>query len=156
MASKGPRSKLDHEPRAKRQKALEAAIEPHLPKAHWDHVLEEMIWLSKLLAEFQVREKMGISLGEEGCFKIEQGHARSGYKGRKEIEGGRATDKEGCTQYIQGCEEILAENRKAGTQQCWQKISGTATSLFSNILHKISQVSNAKKWTKMILTNQLN
>lgn len=28
--------------------------------------------------------------------------------------GGRATAKEDCTQYIKGCEEILAENRKAG------------------------------------------
>lgn len=30
---------------------------------------------------------MEISSGEESCFKSQQGHARSGYKGRKEIEG---------------------------------------------------------------------
>ncbi|KAL0359445.1 UNVERIFIED_CONTAM: protein PHOTOPERIOD-INDEPENDENT EARLY FLOWERING 1 [Sesamum angustifolium] len=47
MASKGPRSKLDHESRARRQKALEAPKEPRRPKTHWDHVLEEMVWLSK-------------------------------------------------------------------------------------------------------------
>lgn len=47
MASKGPRSKLDHETRARRQKALDVPREPPRPKTHWDHVLEEMVWLSK-------------------------------------------------------------------------------------------------------------
>lgn len=28
--------------------ALEAPKEPRRPKTHWDHVLEEMVWLSKV------------------------------------------------------------------------------------------------------------
>ncbi|GAB2295492.1 Pharynx and intestine in excess protein 1 [Dionaea muscipula] len=47
MTSKGPRSKLDHDTRVRRQKGFEAPREPPRPKSHWDHVLEEMIWLSK-------------------------------------------------------------------------------------------------------------
>jgi len=29
--------------------ALEAPKEPRRPKTHWDHVLEEMVWLSKVI-----------------------------------------------------------------------------------------------------------
>ncbi|KAL1204817.1 Protein PHOTOPERIOD-INDEPENDENT EARLY FLOWERING 1 [Cardamine amara subsp. amara] len=47
MASKGGKSKPESESRAKRQKTLEAPKEPRRPKTHWDHVLEEMAWLSK-------------------------------------------------------------------------------------------------------------
>ncbi|XP_042422180.1 protein PHOTOPERIOD-INDEPENDENT EARLY FLOWERING 1-like [Zingiber officinale] len=47
MASKGPRSKLDYETRARLQKALDEPREPPPPKIQWDHVLEEMFWLSK-------------------------------------------------------------------------------------------------------------
>jgi E1A-binding protein p400 len=49
MASKSGKSKPDNESRAKRQKTLEAPKEPRRPKTHWDHVLEEMAWLSKVI-----------------------------------------------------------------------------------------------------------
>ncbi|XP_020576990.1 protein PHOTOPERIOD-INDEPENDENT EARLY FLOWERING 1 isoform X2 [Phalaenopsis equestris] len=62
MASKGPRSKLDHESRTKRQKAFEAPREPPRPKVHWDHVLEEMVWLSK---DFESERKWKLSLAKK-------------------------------------------------------------------------------------------
>ncbi|AQK54392.1 Protein PHOTOPERIOD-INDEPENDENT EARLY FLOWERING 1, partial [Zea mays] len=62
MASKGPRSKLDHETRARRQKALEAPREPRRPKVHWDHVLAEMMWLSK---EFDSERKWKLSMAKK-------------------------------------------------------------------------------------------
>ncbi|CAN6246522.1 unnamed protein product [Urochloa humidicola] len=62
MASKGPRSKLDHETRARRQKALEAPREPRRPKVHWDHVLAEMAWLAK---EFDSERKWKLSMAKK-------------------------------------------------------------------------------------------
>jgi len=62
MASKGPRSKLDHETRARRQKALEPPREPRRPKVHWDHVLAEMVWLAK---EFDSERKWKFSMAKK-------------------------------------------------------------------------------------------
>ncbi|CAM0908654.1 unnamed protein product [Alopecurus aequalis] len=62
MASKGPRSKLDHETRPRRKKALEAPKEPRKPKVHWDHVLGEMVWLSK---EFESERKWKLSMAKK-------------------------------------------------------------------------------------------
>ncbi|KAL6633748.1 hypothetical protein ACP70R_026419 [Stipagrostis hirtigluma subsp. patula] len=62
MASKGPRSKLDHETRARRHKALEAPREPRRPKVHWDHVLAEMAWLAK---EFDSERKWKLSMAKK-------------------------------------------------------------------------------------------
>lgn len=96
--------------------AVEASREPRRPKTHWDHVLEEMAWLSKVptcfnfniwndfcivyfslydfacytfcFAGLWVREEMEISSGKESCFKSQQRrHVRSSYKGWKEDEG---------------------------------------------------------------------
>ncbi|KAL9265328.1 PHOTOPERIOD-INDEPENDENT EARLY FLOWERING 1-like protein [Drosera capensis] len=63
MASKGPRSKLDHDSRARRQKAFEAPREPRHPKTHWDNVIEEMIWLSK--EEEQRLRKIALSISKD-------------------------------------------------------------------------------------------
>ncbi|EMS48095.1 Helicase domino [Triticum urartu] len=62
MASKGPRSKPDHETRPRRKKALEAPREPRKPKVHWDHVLGEMVWLSK---EFESERKWKLSMAKK-------------------------------------------------------------------------------------------
>ncbi|AQK73672.1 Protein PHOTOPERIOD-INDEPENDENT EARLY FLOWERING 1, partial [Zea mays] len=62
MASKGPRSRLDHDTRARRQKALEAPREPRRPKVHWDHVLAEMLWLAK---EFDSERKWKLSMAKK-------------------------------------------------------------------------------------------
>lgn len=35
--------------------ALEAPREPRRPKTHWDHVLEEMVWLSKVSTSFTLK-----------------------------------------------------------------------------------------------------
>lgn len=96
--------------------ALEAPREPRRPKTHWDHVLEEMVWLSKVsiylfqsqhlkclirtyfnlhdfacytfcFAGLRVREEVEISSGKESCFKSQQRHVRSGYKRWKEDKG---------------------------------------------------------------------
>lgn len=70
MASKGPRSKLDHETRAKRHKALEAPKEPRRPKTHWDHVLEEMIWLSK---DFESERKWKLAQAKKVALRASKG-----------------------------------------------------------------------------------
>ncbi|XP_030457825.2 protein PHOTOPERIOD-INDEPENDENT EARLY FLOWERING 1 isoform X6 [Syzygium oleosum] len=70
MASKGPRSKLDHETRARRQKALEAPREPRRPKSHWDHVLEEMIWLSK---DFESERKWKLAQAKKVAIRASKG-----------------------------------------------------------------------------------
>ncbi|KAG8059822.1 hypothetical protein GUJ93_ZPchr0002g26685 [Zizania palustris] len=70
MASKGPRSKLDHETRARRQKALEAPREPRRPKTHWDHLLAEMTWLAK---EFDSERKWKLSMAKKIAQRANKG-----------------------------------------------------------------------------------
>ncbi|XP_022940291.1 protein PHOTOPERIOD-INDEPENDENT EARLY FLOWERING 1 [Cucurbita moschata] len=70
MASKGPRFKLDHETRAKRQKTQEAPREPNRPKTHWDHVLEEMVWLSK---DFESERKWKLAQAKKVALRASKG-----------------------------------------------------------------------------------
>nr|GEV50192.1 protein photoperiod-independent early flowering 1 isoform X1 [Tanacetum cinerariifolium] len=86
MASKGPRSKLDYEPKAKRQKAHESPKEPQRPKTHWDHLLEEMVWLSK---DFESERKFKLGLAKRVAIKASKGmmdHATRGERKQKEEE----------------------------------------------------------------------
>ncbi|TVT99739.1 hypothetical protein EJB05_54878 [Eragrostis curvula] len=80
MASKGPRSKLDHETRARRQKALEAPKEPPRPKVHWDYVLEEMLWLSK---EFDSERKWKLSMAKKIAQRANKSIADQATKGER-------------------------------------------------------------------------
>ncbi|CAN6689036.1 unnamed protein product [Malus baccata var. baccata] len=83
MASKGPRSKLDHEPRPKRQKALETASEPRRPKAHWDHVLEEMIWLSK---DFESERKWKLAQAKKVALRASKGMLDQATRGERKLK----------------------------------------------------------------------
>ncbi|KAK1324531.1 DNA helicase INO80 [Acorus calamus] len=84
MASKGPRSKLDHETRTRRQKALEAPHEPPRPKTHWDHVLEEMVWLSK---DFESERKWKLAQAKKAAIRASKNMlATKGEKKMKEEE----------------------------------------------------------------------
>lgn len=83
MASKGPRSKLDHETRAKRHKALEAPNEPRRPKAHWDHVLEEMIWLSK---DFESERKWKLAQAKKVALRASKGMLDQATRGEKRMK----------------------------------------------------------------------
>ncbi|KAJ4799125.1 Helicase SWR1 [Rhynchospora pubera] len=83
MASKGPRSRLDHESRAKRQKALEAPKEPPRPKAHWDHVLEEMVWLSK---DFEAERKWKMSLAKRVALRATKSLSDQATRGEKKLK----------------------------------------------------------------------
>lgn len=86
MASKGPRSKLDHDTRTRRQKALEAPREPRRPKTHWDHVLEEMVWLSK---DFESERKWKLAQAKKVAIRASKSlldHATRGEKKVKEEE----------------------------------------------------------------------
>ncbi|KAF3442635.1 hypothetical protein FNV43_RR16551 [Rhamnella rubrinervis] len=83
MASKGPRSKLDHETRAKRQKALEAPREPRRPKAHWDHVLEEMVWLSK---DFESERKWKLNQAKKVALRASKGMLDQATRGEKKMK----------------------------------------------------------------------
>ncbi|KAF0933873.1 hypothetical protein E2562_019320 [Oryza meyeriana var. granulata] len=80
MASKGPRSKLDHETRARRQKALEAPREPLRPKTHWDHLLGEMTWLAK---EFDSERKWKLSMARKIAQRANKGVVDQATKGER-------------------------------------------------------------------------
>ncbi|KAG2686940.1 hypothetical protein I3760_09G030300 [Carya illinoinensis] len=83
MASKGPRCKLDHETRAKRQKALEAPKEPRRPKTHWDHVLEEMVWLSK---DFESERKWKLTQAKRVALRASKGMLDQATRGEKKMK----------------------------------------------------------------------
>ncbi|CAJ1967449.1 unnamed protein product [Sphenostylis stenocarpa] len=83
MASKGPRSKIDHESRAKRQKALEAPREPRRPKTHWDHVLEEMVWLSK---DFESERKWKLAQAKKVALRASKGMIDQATRGEKKMK----------------------------------------------------------------------
>ncbi|KAI9122384.1 hypothetical protein K1719_007073 [Acacia pycnantha] len=83
MASKGPRSKIDHESRAKRQKALEAPREPRRPKTHWDHVIEEMVWLSK---DFESERKWKLAQAKKVALRASKGMLDPATRGEKKMK----------------------------------------------------------------------
>lgn len=83
MASKGPRSKLDHETRARRQKALEAPREPRRPKTHWDHVLDEMVWLSK---DFESERKWKLAQAKKVALRASKGMLDQATRGEKRVK----------------------------------------------------------------------
>lgn len=83
MTSKGPRSKLDHETRARRQKALETPREPPRPKTHWDHVLEEMVWLSK---DFESERKWKLAQARKVALRASKGVLDQATKGERRVK----------------------------------------------------------------------
>ncbi|XVF41426.1 hypothetical protein PTKIN_Ptkin01aG0279200 [Pterospermum kingtungense] len=83
MASKGPRPKLEHETRARRQKALEAPREPQRPKTHWDHVLEEMVWLSK---DFESERKWKLAQAKKVALRASKGMLDQATRGEKKLK----------------------------------------------------------------------
>ncbi|XP_052172511.1 protein PHOTOPERIOD-INDEPENDENT EARLY FLOWERING 1 isoform X2 [Diospyros lotus] len=83
MASKGPRSKLDHETRARKQKALEAPKEPRRPKTHWDHVLDEMVWLSK---DFESERKWKLAQAKKVAIRASKGMLDQATRGEKKVK----------------------------------------------------------------------
>ncbi|PIA31865.1 hypothetical protein AQUCO_04700010v1 [Aquilegia coerulea] len=83
MASKGPRSKLDHETRAKRHKALEAPREPRRPKTHWDYVLEEMLWLSK---DFEAERKWKLAQAKKVAIRASKNALDPATRGEKKVK----------------------------------------------------------------------
>lgn len=84
MASKGPRSKIDPEYKAKRHKAVEASREPRRPKTHWDHVLEEMVWLSK---DFESERKWKLAQAKKVALKAsKEGMLDPATRGEKKMK----------------------------------------------------------------------
>ncbi|XP_058207569.1 protein PHOTOPERIOD-INDEPENDENT EARLY FLOWERING 1 isoform X1 [Rhododendron vialii] len=83
MASKGLRSKLDHETRARRQKVLEPPKEPRRPKTHWDHVLEEMVWLSK---DFESERKWKLAQAKKVAIRASKGMLDPATRGEKRVK----------------------------------------------------------------------
>ncbi|WOG88249.1 hypothetical protein DCAR_0207484 [Daucus carota subsp. sativus] len=83
MASKGPKSKFDHEPRTKRQKALEPPKDPGRPKTHWDHVLEEMVWLSK---DFESERKWKLALAKKVAIRASKGMLDQATRGERRVK----------------------------------------------------------------------
>ncbi|KAL6011466.1 Pharynx and intestine in excess protein 1 [Asimina triloba] len=82
MASKGPK-KLDPEPKAKRQKTLDAPRGPLRPKTHWDHVLEEMIWLSK---DFESERKWKLALAKKVAIRASKSMLDEGTREEKKAK----------------------------------------------------------------------
>ncbi|KAK2993722.1 hypothetical protein RJ640_003721 [Escallonia rubra] len=83
MASKAPRSKSDHESRSRRQKALEPPKEPRRPKTHWDHVLEEMVWLSK---DFESERKWKLAQAKKVAIRASRGMMDHATRGEKRVK----------------------------------------------------------------------
>ncbi|XP_047310658.1 protein PHOTOPERIOD-INDEPENDENT EARLY FLOWERING 1 [Impatiens glandulifera] len=83
MSTKGPRPKADHETRVKRQKALEACKEPRRPKTHWDHVLEEMVWLSK---DFESERKWKLVQAKKVALRASRGMLDQATRGEKKAK----------------------------------------------------------------------
>ncbi|TYI16644.1 hypothetical protein ES332_A08G269000v1 [Gossypium tomentosum] len=83
MASKGLRPKLEHETKARRQKALEAHKEPQRPKTHWDHVLEEMVWLSK---DFESERKWKLAQAKKVALRASKGMLDQATRGEKKLK----------------------------------------------------------------------
>uniref|UniRef100_A0A7N1A0R7 DNA helicase n=1 Tax=Kalanchoe fedtschenkoi TaxID=63787 RepID=A0A7N1A0R7_KALFE len=82
MASKSTRPKVD-ETRARRPKALEPPREPRRPKTHWDHVIEEMIWLSK---DFESERKWKLAQAKKVALKASRGMLDQATKGEKKMK----------------------------------------------------------------------
>ncbi|XP_009759618.1 protein PHOTOPERIOD-INDEPENDENT EARLY FLOWERING 1 isoform X1 [Nicotiana sylvestris] len=83
MASKGYKSKPDHEIRVRRQKGLEAPKEPRRPKTHWDHVLEEMVWLSK---DFESERKWKLAQAKKVAIRASKGMLDQATRGEKRVK----------------------------------------------------------------------
>ncbi|CAN6451944.1 unnamed protein product [Victoria cruziana] len=83
MASKGPRTKLDHETRSRRQKALDAPKEPRRCKTHWDHVLAEMVWLSK---DFEAERKWKLAQAKKVAIRASKGFLDQAIRGEKKVK----------------------------------------------------------------------
>ncbi|MCL7035706.1 hypothetical protein MKW94_020781, partial [Papaver nudicaule] len=83
MASRGPRPKAEHETRPKRQKALEVSREPRRPKTHWDHVLDEMVWLSK---DFESERKWKLAQAKKVAIRASKGMLDQATRGEKKVK----------------------------------------------------------------------
>ncbi|XP_026445774.1 protein PHOTOPERIOD-INDEPENDENT EARLY FLOWERING 1-like isoform X4 [Papaver somniferum] len=83
MASRGPRPKVEHEARPKRQKALEVSREPRRPKTHWDHVLDEMVWLSK---DFESERKWKLAQAKKVAIRASKGMLDQATRGEKKVK----------------------------------------------------------------------
>lgn len=70
MSSKGAKSRPDSDSKPKRHKTLEAPKEPRRPKTHWDHVIEEMIWLSK---DFESERKWKLAQAKKVALRASKG-----------------------------------------------------------------------------------
>ncbi|CAN4095126.1 unnamed protein product [Withania somnifera] len=83
MASKGYKCKPDHETRVRRQKGLEAPKEPQRPKTHWDHVLAEMVWLSK---DFESERKWKLAQAKKVAIRASKGMLDQATRGEKRVK----------------------------------------------------------------------
>ncbi|KAF2314573.1 hypothetical protein GH714_027718 [Hevea brasiliensis] len=69
----------------KRKKALEAPREPRRPKTHWDHVLEEMIWLSK---DFESERKWKLAQAKKVALRASKGMLDQATREEKKLKEG--------------------------------------------------------------------
>lgn len=83
MASKGQKSKFDHETKPRRHKALEKEKEPRRPKTHWDHVLEEMLWLSK---DFEAERKWKLAQAKKVAVRASKNALDPTTRGEKKVK----------------------------------------------------------------------
>ncbi|KAK8964092.1 DNA helicase INO80 [Platanthera guangdongensis] len=63
--------------------AAEASREPHRSKAHWDHVLEEMVWLSK---DFESERKWKLSLAKKVALRASKNIIDQASKGERKVK----------------------------------------------------------------------
>ncbi|VFQ59291.1 unnamed protein product [Cuscuta campestris] len=106
MSSKGSKSKPDNETRSRRQKALEPPKEPPRPKTHWDHVLEEMVWLSK---DFESERKWKLTQAKKVAIRASK-CADQASRGEKRVKEGEQ------------CLKKIALNIAKDVKKFWMKI----------------------------------
>ncbi|PPS01632.1 hypothetical protein GOBAR_AA19014 [Gossypium barbadense] len=63
--------------------ALEAHKEPQRPKTHWDHVLEEMVWLSK---DFESERKWKLAQAKKVALRASKGMLDQATRGEKKLK----------------------------------------------------------------------
>ncbi|XWS65228.1 hypothetical protein CRYUN_Cryun05aG0074300 [Craigia yunnanensis] len=63
--------------------ALEAPREPQRPKTHWDHVFEEMVWLSK---DFEYERKWKLAQAKKVALRASKGMLDQATRGEKKLK----------------------------------------------------------------------
>ncbi|KAJ0793764.1 putative DNA helicase chromatin remodeler HSA family [Helianthus annuus] len=63
--------------------ALEPPKEPQRPRTHWDHLIEEMVWLSK---DFESERKWKLALAKKIAIRASKGMVDQATRGERKVK----------------------------------------------------------------------